>query len=277
MWRSILVTPALNRHMLQNATHSDAEMLLIDLEDSVLDKQKARARALALDFLEKEAGQHPFSLRINSITSEHGLLDLLALQERNVRLESLFIPNVESGRDVEIVDQLLSVQYPRLRYCAIIETPRGLANAVEIVKSAPKLWAIAFGAADFSDRLGLQMSWSSLLFARSQIVTAAAWTGALAFDSPCFQLHAPETLKQECEAAKDLGFYGKIAIHPEQLQTLNRIFRPDAELLAMAERILEASTQSEAGICVVDGMMIGPPMVKKARRLLRLSKKERET
>ncbi|MFL6194101.1 MAG: HpcH/HpaI aldolase/citrate lyase family protein [Thermoanaerobaculia bacterium] len=268
--RSLLMTCALHPHQYGRARECGADIGTIDLEDGVPPSMKEAARQVALPILAGEA-REGFSraLRINSLRTEEGLRDLLAVIESDARPDILFLPKVESAEELVIADQVLAGRFPSMVLLATIETAAGLA-AVDEVAAAPvaRLWGLIFGAADLSADLGTTLDWEVLLHARSRIQLAAARSGLRAIDAPCFEVHDRETLGREVEGARRMGFAGKAAIHPWQVEAINRGYTPDGAAVARAREILAASERSGGEICVVRGEMIGPPGVRAARRLL---------
>lgn len=127
---------------------------------------------------------------------------------------------------------------------------------------------LIFGAADYSASVGASLAWEALLFARSRIAVAASSSGLRAIDAPCFDLDDAARLRCEIELSRQIGFAGKAAIHPEQVEAINRGFTPSAEAVARAREILAESERHGGQICVVEGQMVGPPGVLAARRLL---------
>jgi citrate lyase subunit beta/citryl-CoA lyase/(S)-citramalyl-CoA lyase len=194
--------------------------------------------------------------------------DLLALRDYPVTPAIVLVPKVESPRDLEIVARLLRPVRPDLELLAVIETPRGVENAAAIAASSPRPRALIFGSADYASALGVRLSWEPLLHARTRIVNAARASDVDAIDSPTFQVRDLAAVRREATLAQDLGFSGKIALHPRQVAVINQVFSPDAESLAQARRVVAAGQSSGQGITTVDGVMVGRPFFEASRRLL---------
>ncbi|MCB0405452.1 MAG: CoA ester lyase [Bdellovibrionales bacterium] len=265
--RSSLVTPALHVQFVK-ALEVGADAAITDLEDSIpLDKKdEARRRAFAPHRMPKLALTR--CLRINSPTTAHGIKDLAALLEANDAPDVIHIPKVEAPEHVQMVESALATKHPNIRYFAIIETAKGLSRALEIAQASKKLDALIFGAGDFARDINVNIVWGNLAFARHAIVLAAAGAGIGAIDSPCFEIHNHRKLAEECHMARQMGFSGKIAIHPNQVETINQSFGPDKLSIEHARAIVEKSRQTDASIFVVNGQMIGPPIVHQAREML---------
>lgn len=268
--RSLLMTCALHPHQYGRVQQCGADIGTIDLEDGVPLALKERARRLALPLLAGES-REGFSraLRINSVRTEEGLRDLLAVIESGARPDILFFPKVESPDELMIVDQVLAGRIPRTVFLATIETAAGLAAVEEIAAApTPRMWGLIFGAADYSSDLGAALAWEPLLYGRARIQHAACRFSLQAIDAPCFNVHDREALVREVEQVRQMGFAGKAAIHPQQVEPINRGFTPDVAAIARAREILAASERNGGEICVVRGEMVGPPGVRAARRLL---------
>jgi (S)-citramalyl-CoA lyase len=231
---------------------------ILDLEDGVgLDaKDAARRAALAFFAAPTAAPGFLWALRLNHVTTADGLRDLPALRDASARPAVVVLPKTESVTEVEIATRHLG----KPRIIALLESGRRL-SAAEKIAAHPAVDALAFGGAD----LGATMGWEQMLFARSRIVQAAA-TGIYAFDVPFLDIHDPDGLRRETEAAKALGHSCKLAIHPAQIATINAVFTPGPEQPATARRIVAAFEQAGGGACQVDGHMVDMPVVKSARR-----------
>lgn len=267
--RSLLSTPASDVDRYPKSHHSGADMCVVDLEDSVplRDKEEARRRA-ELFFTAPSAAATRCGIRINSVIEPDGLRDLLALRNYAVKPAVVVIPKAESERDIEIVERVLHGSCPETRFFAVVETPRGLENAGRIAAASPRLRALVFGAADYSFDIGARLAWDPLLPARARLVNSARAAGIDVVDAPFFAFADAAGLKYEAALSQDLGFSGKIAVHPRQVATINEAFSPDAELLEKARRVVAAGRASRDGIAVVDGAMVGAPFFEAARRLV---------
>lgn len=267
--RSMLCTPATAEDRYAGCHRSGADICLVDLEDSVpaARKEEARLRAAAF-FAMTTAATVRCAVRINAVTEQHGLRDLIALGSYPVKPKIVLIPKVESPRDVQIVESVLAPDCPDLELFAIIESPRGLEDIAAIAGSSRRLRALIFGSADYAMALGIGLGWQPLSYARSRLVNGARAAHIEAIDSPLFDLTDPALLRQEAEAARSFGFSGKIALHPVQVPVINRVFSPDASELDRARRVLTAAEHSEQAITTLDGSMVGRPFFEASRRLL---------
>lgn len=268
--RSLLFTPADRPERFEKALGSAADAVIFDWEDGVSPeaKQKARDEFLAMLYRlskPRESQHHvTIALRINHLSTETGLRDLLALREAGVSPDLIVLPKVESVAEIDIT--LNHLPHP-LPIAALIESAAGIESAMSIA-AHPSVRAVALGAADLAAELGAELAWEPLLYARSRIVHTSAAAGICAWDVPFLDIKNSPGLSEETGRVKALGFTGKLAIHPNQLSVINEIFIPDADQIAKAQRIVDAFDASHGKVCVVDGKMVDLPVVVSARRLL---------
>jgi (S)-citramalyl-CoA lyase len=264
--RSWLFTPASRPDRFDKAAASEADVSIIDLEDSVApaDKDKARRTALA-HLAQPAAGSCGRALRMNGLERRFGLADLQALLESSASPDYLVLPKTESAAHLQILDRLLAETGKATRLVALIESAQGLTACEAIAASTPRLEALLFGAADMSADLGAATAWAPLAYARSRLVAACALAGVLAIDSPFFDVKDHDGLTQETAQAVELGFAGKAAIHPNQITTINAALTPRPVEVARARAIL---AENAKGVGVVQGQMVDEAVARKARRIL---------
>jgi citrate lyase subunit beta/citryl-CoA lyase/(S)-citramalyl-CoA lyase len=265
----MLSTPASVVDRFSKGHKSGADICVVDLEDSIPPWQKAEARRKAEEFFSApSASATRCGVRINAVTEPDGLRDLLALRRYPVKPSVVVVPMVESARDIEIVERVLGRTCPELEVFGVIETPRGLERVNEIATVSPRLRALIFGAADYSFAVGARLSWESLVHARARVVNSARAANIEVVDSPVFDLSDASALKREAPLARELGFSGKIAVHPQQIPVINEAFSPDALTMERARRIVAAGHTSSNGIAVVEGQMVGLPFFEASQRLI---------
>jgi citrate lyase beta subunit len=270
--RSVLFTPADRPDRFAHGPASGADGAVLDLEDGVGIPAKPAARAATLAFLAAPAAAprgFVWAVRLNHITTEAGLEDLLALRAAAARPAVVVLSKTESVAEVEIaLAHLSGANVPAI--VALIESGRGLA-AAEQIAGHPAVAAIAFGGADLAADLHATLTWEPMLFARSRIVQAASCHGIAAWDVPFLDIHDGTGLEHETEAAKALGFVGKFAIHPGQIATINAVFTPSGSEVERARRVVSAFENAHGGACLVDGKMVDVPVVKAAQRTVALA------
>lgn len=264
--RTSLCTPATAVERYASCHASGADMCVVDLEDSVPRLRKAEARAAAVRFFTSAAGLGVrCAVRINPVVEADGLRDLLALREFPIQPPVVHVPKVESPRDLEIVSEVLG---GGVELFAVIETPLGVQRLPEIAAAGHGLRALIFGAADYAAALGIGLAWEPLVPVRSSLVTSARANGLHAIDAPTFDLADRTLLRQECRQGRDLGFSGKIAVHPEQLPVITEVFSPTKAEIEHASRVVQAALRSGDAVTTVDGRMVGKPFFEAAQRLL---------
>jgi (S)-citramalyl-CoA lyase len=266
--RSILFTPALAVERFARGQQSGADISLVDLEDSVSPSHKDAARRHAEAYFSAPPSPGRRAVRINSVTHHEGLRDLLAIRSYPVKPDVVMLPKVESPRDLEIVEQALGPDCAHVDLMAVVETAQGLENVNAIARATPRLKALVFGSADFSFGIGANLSWEPLHYARSRLVTAARAANLHVVDSALFDISNTQGLLEEAALVRSMGFSGKAAIHPRQVEAINQAFSPDERTLRKAQKIVAESKANDFNICVVDGTMVGLPFVEASRRLL---------
>jgi (3S)-malyl-CoA thioesterase len=284
MIRSLLYIPGISERMILKARDSAADALIFDLEDGVAPNQKLEARATVVRLLnEIDFGGKEIFVRINALATEWGLEDARAVVA--VGAPGLVIPKCESVEDVTTVAPVMQSKYHKpiggqsRRLLCMIETPRGVFASREIAESNELVAGLMFGAADLSRDLGCVLSEdeSEVLFARSHVLLAARAAGVAAYDSPHFAIEDLEWLRRRCQAARNLGYDGKTAIHPSHIETINEVFAPTAEQIAEAERVIEAMEAAQAeglGAIRLDGKMIDQVHLSAARKVLEKARRQ---
>ncbi|MEV7087988.1 aldolase/citrate lyase family protein [Streptomyces sp. NPDC093085] len=266
-----MVTPGISPDRFATAAGSGADVALLDLEDSVPEPQKDEARRLVLRFLRlHDQGEATFpatvGVRVNAPGTLHGLKDLAELAEHGHWPDLLLVPKAESARDIGLVDQIRGDASTPSQVWALIESPRGIQNLTDILR-APCLTGVVFGAADYAAEAGCKITSRAMWYPRAILAAMAATSGLPAVDSPYFSLHDPDGLRREAEEAAELGFVGKVAIHPAQLPVIQDAFRPSRSELEFARAVVEAADAADGTITTVGGAMVGPPIVAAARSL----------
>ena len=260
---SLLFVPGSRPDRFDKAKAAEAGLTVIDLEDAVAaeDKESAREAALA------HVGEAPegWGIRINAVTTLAGVRDLAALGDVDVLPSVLMVPMVETAAELDVVAGVLGERCPDL--VPLVETPRGLRHALEIV-SHPNVSALMLGGADFSSELGVDLAWDPLLGARHAMVLACAEAGKPAIDVPYVHLDDEAGFAQECARAAGVGFLCKAVIHPRQVPHANAAFSPTQAEVAEAEEALEAYKAGGERAIRFKGKMLEAPFVKKYKAVL---------
>ena len=262
-FRSLLFVPGARPDRFDKAVKSGADTIIIDLEDAVLPAEKASARSDALDWLSRRPEGVRAAVRINSPRSFEGCADIAALAEGGANPTFVMVPKTETGVDMEIVSEALS----DTRLVAVIESGRGLSNAMEIAAASPL--GVLFGGADYSAGLGADLSSSqAMLYARSKISNACGAAGVPAYDVPFLDVSDEVGLVTSTQAVKALGYSGRACIHPKQIDPVNSVFAPDESEVAEARAIVAAFEASAGGAVLHKGKLVDRPVVLAAQRIL---------
>jgi len=258
--------------MLAKAQGLAADEVVVDLEDSVAADAKAEARGTVIAALAEGAWQGPaVAVRVNPLVTEWGAPDVEELAARvGDVLDSLVLPKVERAEDVRAVERLLGGRDVGLQ--ALVETATGLTRVTEIATASPRMEALIIGYADLAASLGRPASaaypgdrWH---WVRETVLVAARASGLQAIDGPHLDIADLDGLRVEAERTQALGFDGKWALHPSQLDPLNEIFSPRPEELERAVAILAALDTAEAGRR--GAAMLAGEMIDEASRKLAL-------
>ena len=189
------------------------------------------------------------AIRINAISTLPGLKDLAALIEAPIPLDAIFLPKVQNLQEIELYTELLGgPKLSQIPFVALIETAYGMQYAHEIA-SHFRVAAIAFGGGDLSVDLGVKLDFASTIAYRSRIVQAAHYAHKPAWDVPYLNFHDDEGLRKETRQVKDLGFSTKVAIHPNQLQTIVEILSPTPEEIEEAKAIVKTYQEAQGYAC----------------------------
>lgn len=266
--RSVMFTPGDRPEMLRKAPESDADVIVFDLEDAVAAERKAEARTAVADLLaDPEFDPDPeVCVRLNPEFEAD-----LAVIERALP-DSLMLPKVGSKADVKALDDRVRQYGGSLPVLALIESAAGVIGAPEIA-AADATDALVFGAEDLSADIGATRTdeGTEVLYARERVVIAASAADVAAIDTVYTDIEDTEGIAAETRFAIQLGYDGKMAIHPAQVKPINEAFTPDPEELEWATRVMDARERArteERGVFRVDGEMIDAPLVARAQRIM---------
>lgn len=277
--RSLIFVPGNRANMLERARSFDADVIMVDLEDSVPPGEKAAARDMAREWVPAlRAEGKRVMVRVNSLDTGLTRAELEAVVSPS--LHGVSLGKVESVRDVRTLDGLLSpleaaadIEVGSLRVIPWIETAKAMWDARAIAECSRRVAAIAFGAEDFTNDMGIERTdtGEEVAVPRSWVPVAARAAGVAALDSPFVRFRDPDALREDARRVRRMGYNGKFAIHPAQLEIINETFSPSAEEIEYARRVVEAWEAAEAtgrGSLALDGRMVDVPVVKRAQNLL---------
>jgi citrate lyase subunit beta/citryl-CoA lyase len=268
--RSLLFVPADSEKKLPKALASEADVVILDLEDSVALADKPRARGLAREILASPRSRAKLFVRVNALTS--GLIadDLAAVAE--ARPDGLLLPKSESGADVKRL--IAMVKLPVIAIAT--ETAAAMFNLGTYGDCGPQLRGLTWGMEDLAAALGAQSNRDAqghptapYDLARTLCLIGARAAGVEPVDGVYANFRDLAGLETQCRDAVRDGFTAKLCIHPGQVGIVNRIFTPSPEAIARAERIVKAfAAAGDAGVIGLDGEMLDVPHLKAAKALL---------
>jgi len=303
--RSELAVPATSSKFFDNARRGQADAIFLDLEDAIAPNRRIEAREMAVHALHNyDWGNKTMSVRVNGLGTPYAIGDIIAIA-RCARLDMLMIPKVEAPSDVEFVDRLLAgleLEKPRERPVGIeilVETTKGLANVEALAASAPgRLEAMIFGVGDYSielqnydtvfgapnpdyamaaDQAGgpftsLNDPWH---FALARIANACRAYGLRPVDGPFANYGDGAAYRAAAQRSRALGFEGKWAIHPSQIDIANEVYRPTEAQAEWAQAVLDRMRDAEAagnGAFGLGDVLIDQAHVTLARNIERRNK-----
>lgn len=279
--RSLMFVPGHNEKLLTSAAKSDADVLLLDLEDSVQpEANKAVARKTIAEWVGSgKLNNYYIFPRVNDRESGHLLKDVQALTIDGVH--GFMYPKSRTGDDVYFFDKLLeTIEYEKkipvgtFKIIPLIETAGAVVNAQDICRASKRVLAIAFGCEDFvSDLEGIHdHEGQSIYTPRALIALAARANNVIPIDTVHINVHDLDDLEQNLILAKNLGFEGMLVLHPKELPLVHQHFSPTQQEYEDALDMLRLYEESQAegkGVAVKDGKFIGPPMVIAAKKLIK--------
>lgn len=277
--RSLLAVPATNARFLEKGAQSAADAVFIDLEDAVVPELKREARARAIEAIGAlDWGKRRLLVRVNDLSSPWAEADLAELARAAARLGGVILPKCETPQDARRADDVLrtgeaaSRRAAPLQLFALVETAKGVANCEAIAAACPRMAGLLFGAGDYQLDLGVLEPSGPFDFALARIANAARAQGLVPIDAPFFDIRDAAGLRAACRHAQSLGFEGKMAIHPAQVEVIHEAFAPTAAQAAWAREVLEAmeaaAAQGRGAARTRDGKMIDLVHIRIARRIL---------
>ena len=283
--RSALFVPGNRPDRVDKAVATAADRVIIDLEDAVAVSQKVETRALVRDKIIDHEDRRVL-VRVNGLETDFIIGDLAAIVVNE--LGGLVLPKTENSHQIGEIHRLLvdlenkqGLAAGNTAVILLVESALGVQNIFQISSATVKLnreFLIALGAADYALDMGIEITkdGGELVYPRSRIAVACRAAGIEPpLDTPfMIDLKDIEALKVDAARAKQLGFQGKLCIHPNQIEPVHGIFTPTAEEISFARRVVEAFEAEEAGgsaAILVDGKFVDYPVVERARRILQLA------
>ena len=282
LFRSLMFVPAHNERLLNSASRSNADVLLLDIEDSVpgIDKQSARDNIIRYitSGIFKDRAVYP---RINDRESGELLRDVYQLTIPGIT--GFMYPKSVKGDDIYFIGKLLeTVEYEKgypigtFKLIPLIETTGAVMNIKDICMACNRVVAVAFGCEDYVTNLQGKhdLVGDSIFTARSLIALSARACGIQPVDTVYIKVHDLDDLERNLVISKNLGFEGMLVLNPKELDLVHRYFSPTKEEVEWAEEMITLSNEAihaGKGVAVKDNKFIGPPMVKMANNILQKS------
>jgi len=263
--RSYLFVPGNRPERFDKACATQADAVIVDLEDAVPPADKAAARAALAAWL---SAQQQVLVRINGFGSPWFEDDLALCSRPGVA--GIVLPKAEHEEALDAVARAGAAAI-----LPLIESGLGLWNAAALAR-LPRVQRLVFGSIDFSFDMGIQESHETLLYARSQLVLASRVAGIAApVDGVTTSFDEPERVHADTLRARTLGFGGKLCIHPKQVAPVHEAFAPTAEETAWAGRVVAAAAAAQGGAVALDGKMVDRPVILIAQQMLEEAKRRK--
>ncbi len=283
LMRSLMFVPANNEQFLESSVKRDADVLLLDIEDSVPPFEKQKARDNIKRFVERPdvKGKLVFP-RVNDRESGELLRDVYQLTIPGVA--GFMYPKSTKPEDVYFIGKLLeTIEYEKgypigtFKLIPLIETAGAVITIREICSACTRVIAVAFGCEDYvTDMEGKHdIEGTSILTARNLIAIGARSCGVLPIDTVHIRVHDLDDLEKNLILSRNLGFEGMLVLSPRELPLVNKYFSPTKEEVLWAEEMISLATtaqQEGKGVAMKKNKFIGPPMVKMARKILNKQK-----
>lgn len=272
--RSLLFIPASRPDFVAKAHERGADAIILDLEDGVAAADKTAARAaLAGLYGALSARGLPVWVRVNAL--DMGGMEDLDVVAGLPGAPTVMLPKAELMVQLAKAGERLRAGDGQAHLAPLIETPAGVIHAAEMVETNGDVRALAFGGEDFATALGVQPSEEALTAPAQWVALAAAVRGLPAFGLPgsLSDFSDAERLSRLGRRAANIGFSGALCIHPAQVAILNDCFSPIPEDIAWAGRILAHAFRRGDGASALDGVMVDPPVVARAQRIMARAQK----
>lgn len=280
--RSMLFVPAYSEKFIDKAIDCDADAIIFDMEDSVPPTKRVDARQILSGYLEKKtfSGRQLF-IRVNELDTEDLEEDLKVIQDGQIL--GIVAPKIRNTEDIdafvkkmEECEARCGLEAGTLKILPLIETADAVLNVQSIAGSNERVIALLFGGEDFLDSIWGRHDYPPKAFdvPRAMVAMAARMHGILPIDTPYLDLKNEEGFKQEERESCSLGYAGILLVNPRQIPWAHECFTPSEEEIAEARAIMEAVENAKitgGSIATLNGKMIGPPMRKRAQKVVQIA------
>ena len=278
--RTYLFCPGNHPRKLEKVFQVGGDAVILDLEDAVAIAEKPATRALVVAALKRPRRCRGY-VRVNAYDTEFCYGDIIEIV--GPWLDGIVLPKLENVEDIRSVDWLLKnlerergMDIGSIDVMPIIETAKGQDAVRQIAQANTRVRRLSFGAGDYTKDLGMEWSLGEMELAsmRSEMVMASR-LGELEppVDTVFIHIREQDAFRASCDLVRDLGFQGKMCIHPDQVAFANAAFTPTEEQLAFARKVIEAFSEAESkgsASIQIDGYFVDYPIVDKAKRIIEL-------
>ena len=288
--RSELAVPGHSMKMMTKAAASSADQVMFDLEDACAVSQKVAARKTVIEALNTlDFGTKIRAFRPNNIRTRFFYRDLIEVVEAAGRnIDVIVIPKCYAPEDILFVDLFLTqieenmdFEIGRIKLEVLIESADAVLHAEQIAKCTPRMAGLIFGLVDFAGDIGAQELGSEQFFyynyAKAKCVTAARAAGITVVDGITMAIRDGEACRRDARMAARMGFDGKWAVHPAQLEIINEVFTPSSEEIERAKHILDEYAQADGqnglGAIVIDDQMVDAATLRVESKKLAIARK----
>lgn len=279
VFRSVLFVPGSEQRKMEKALGLGADVVVLDLEDSVDAARKQDARKMVAEVLARSVSGPVLWVRVNPPDTDYFMDDILEVVA--ARPAGIMLPKAETAEGVARVDWLLGLLETKngikpgaVDLIPLVESARGVKNAGEIAAATSRVKRLCFGSVDYSLDMGIELTKeaSEIFYARSALAVASRSAGREGpVDTVFTDIKDSEGLAADCLTARSLGFQGKLCIHPGQVEVVNRIFSPAPAEIARAKRLVdayEAARERGSGVAQLDGKLVEKPVAERAQNVL---------
>ena len=285
-FRTFLFAPGNHARRVEKALTLNSDVVILDLEDAVAISEKVATRIKVVNALQTPRNGLGY-VRINAYDTDYCFGDLLVVVTEGI--DGIVLPKVETVAQLQAIDWVVSkleqekgLNVGQIDIIPIIETGRGLSNVDEIAASGSRVKRLSFGAGDYTKDMA--MRWTrdenELTHARSKIALASRTAGLEApVDTVWVHIKETDGCVRSAEMVRNMGYQGKLCIHPDQVDPVNKVFTPTIEEISFAEKVVKAFEEAESkGLASiqVDGYFVDYPIVDQAKRTLDVIKKVRD-
>jgi citrate lyase subunit beta/citryl-CoA lyase len=278
LYRSWMFVPGNHERRLEKAKSLPADVIIYDLEDAVALGEKEKARQMVRQAISEDSGKVNF-VRVNDLSTPFFFDDVSELAQEG--LSGIVLPKSAKREHIQVAAHLLTqleqkrnLQQGSTEIVPLIESALGLYNAFEIATSSERVRRLAFGSVDYTLDINAQLSkeGTEILYARSQLVVTSRAAGVEPpIDTVYLHIKDREGMYKDARLAKQLGFQGKLIVHPDQIDIVNEVFAPTAQEIEDAKAIVHAFDEALSnGFAAIqmDGKMIDYPVAERAKRIM---------